>query len=239
MKRILALGISILVVLIMQTHADSAFPQDTTTSAQAGITGKVVDTMDSGGYTYVQLEQAGKKIWVAVVQMKIKKGQTMTFKQGMVMENFESKTLKRKFDRIVFSDGVLEQKVEPAGEKKSAGSKAQVAPAEKISVTKAIGPNAYTIADLYASKKSLNGKSVTVTAKVVKVTSGIMQMNWVHLQDGTGDAKKGTHDVVATSTTELPANGDVVTVSGTLVADKDFGAGYKYEVLIEKATFEK
>jgi len=239
MKRILVLGISIMVVLIMQTHADSASPTNSAASAQAGITGKVVDTMDSGGYTYVQLEQEGTKIWVAVPQMKIKKGQTMTFKQGMVMENFESKTLKRKFEKIVFSDGLVDQKVEPASEKKSAGSKAQVAPAEKISVTKAIGPNAYTIADLYTSKKSLNGKSVTIKAKVVKVTSGIMQMNWIHLQDGTGDAKKGTHDVVATSTTELPANGDVVTVSGTLVADKDFGAGYKYAVLIEKATFKK
>jgi len=66
-----------------------------------------------------------------------------------------------------------------------------------------------------------------------------MQMNWVHLQDGTGDANKGTHDIVATSTAELPASGDVVTVSGTLASDKDFGSGYKYAVLIEKATFRK
>ncbi len=74
--------------------------------AGAGPSGKVVDTMDSAGYTYVQLEQAGKKTWVAVPQMKVKKGQTMTFQPGMVMENFESKTLKRKFDRIIFSGGV-------------------------------------------------------------------------------------------------------------------------------------
>ena len=73
----------------------------------AGLTGKVVDTMDSAGYTYVQLEQAGKKTWVAVPQMKVTKGKTMTFRPGMEMKNFESKTLKRKFDSIVFSDGVV------------------------------------------------------------------------------------------------------------------------------------
>ncbi len=72
----------------------------------AGPSGKVVDTMDSAGYTYVQLEQGGKKTWVAVPQMKITKGKTMTFRPGMEMKNFESKTLKRKFDTIIFSDGV-------------------------------------------------------------------------------------------------------------------------------------
>ena len=80
---------------------------------------------------------------------------------------------------------------------------------------------------------------MSVKAKVVKVTTGIMKMNWIHLQDGTGNAADGTNDIVATATTELPADGDIVTVSGTLAADKDFGSGYKYAVLIEKATFKK
>ena len=240
MKRILVLTISIIVVLVMQTTAFSASPTSSAASAQAGISGKVVDTMDSGGYTYVQLEQDGKKTWVAVQQMNVKKGQTMTFKPGMVMENFESKTLKRTFDTIVFSDGVVDQKSGAAGAAQASGSKAQVAPAEKIRVAKATGPNAYTVAELYKNKKSLSGKKVSVKAKVAKVTAGIMKMNWIHLQDGTGDANKGTHDIVATtSTADMPADGDVVTVSGTLVVDKDFGSGYKYSVLIDKATFKK
>lgn len=75
--------------------------------APAGLTGKVVDTMDSGGYTYVQLEQAGKKTWLAIPQTKVTKGKTMTFSPGMEMQNFESKSLKRKFDRIIFSGGVV------------------------------------------------------------------------------------------------------------------------------------
>lgn len=74
----------------------------------AALSGKVVETMDSGGYTYVLLENKGKKTWVAVPQMKVEKGKTMSFQPGMEMKNFESKTLKRKFDRIIFSGGPLQ-----------------------------------------------------------------------------------------------------------------------------------
>lgn len=73
----------------------------------AGLSGKVVDTMDSGGYTYVQLDNGGKKTWVAVPQTKVTKGSNMTFRPGMEMKNFESKTLKKTFDSIVFSDGIV------------------------------------------------------------------------------------------------------------------------------------
>ncbi len=71
----------------------------------ATVSGKVVETMDSGGYTYVCLEKDGKKTWLAVPQMKVVKGKNMSFQPGVVMENFESKTLKRKFDKIIFSGG--------------------------------------------------------------------------------------------------------------------------------------
>lgn len=69
------------------------------------ITGKVVETMNSGGYTYVCLEKSGKKTWVAMPQTKAKKGQIMSLHPGVEMTNFESKTLKRKFDKIIFSAG--------------------------------------------------------------------------------------------------------------------------------------
>ena len=205
----------------------------------AGLSGKVVDSMDSGGYTYVQLDQGGKKIWVATTPIKVKKGQQITFRPGMEMQNFESKSLKRTFDRIVFSEGPVDHKTSAAGEVKSGGGKgSSAAPSEKISVEKAAGSNAYTINEIYNSRKSLNGKSATIRAKVVKVTAGIMNMNWIHLQDGSGDSSKATHNLVATSS-ELPAAGDIVTASGIIAVDKDFGSGYKYVVLLEKATFKK
>jgi hypothetical protein len=65
----------------------------------------VVETMDSGRYSYVCLEKNDKKIWVAVYKMKIVVGQIMSFRPGVEMVNFESKTLNRKFDKIIFSAG--------------------------------------------------------------------------------------------------------------------------------------
>ena len=71
------------------------------------LSGKVVETMDSGGYTYVSLEKDGKKTWVAMPQTKVKVGQEVTCQPGMEMRNFTSKTLKRTFESIIFSGGVL------------------------------------------------------------------------------------------------------------------------------------
>jgi len=73
--------------------------------AGSELSGKVAVTMNSGGYTYVLLEKGGVKTWIAVPQMKVTKGQTMSFKPVAEVENFKSTTLKRTFKRIVFSSG--------------------------------------------------------------------------------------------------------------------------------------
>jgi hypothetical protein len=70
------------------------------------ITGKVVETMNSGGYTYVNLEKDGKRTWVAVPPLKVEVGQELKLLPGMQMGTFTSSTLKRTFDSIIFSSGV-------------------------------------------------------------------------------------------------------------------------------------
>ena len=87
------------------------------------------------------------------------------------------------------------------------------------------------IGNLFENRKSYSGKVVRIKGKVVKFSKNIMNKNWVHLQDGTGGA--GTNDLLVT-TQEIVAIGDVVEFEGTITLNKDFGAGYKYEVLMEK-----
>jgi hypothetical protein len=227
---------------------DSVAPGKQVPSAKAEaktdpvLSGKVVETMNAGGYTYVCLEKRGKKIWVAVPEMKVTVGQKIGFQPGMEMVNFTSKTLNRTFERIIFSGGPLvaseatSKKAAPAMQ--GIGKAASAAPAGKISVEKAAGPDAYTVSEIFTQKASLNNKSVVLRGKVVKVSSGIMDKNWMHLQDGTGDAEKGTHDLVVTSQ-DSAAVGDVVTVKGTVYVNKDFGAGYKYEVIMEEASIQR
>ena len=116
----------------------------------------------------------------------------------------------------------------------SGGSAAAMAPFAEVKVDKAVGDNAYTVQEIFAKSKELAGKIVRVRGKVVKYNPAIMGRNWIHIQDGSGDPLKNTHDLVATST-EKATVGDVVTVEGKLTANKDFGAGYTYDAIIEEA----
>jgi hypothetical protein len=203
-----------------------------TAYAQAALTGKVVETMDSAGYTYVQIENNGKRTWVAVPETKVQKGQNISFGPGSEMKNFRSNTLNRTFDSIIFSEGVRTQ----GGKEKAAGAKGGAAAAsEKIKVDKAAGPDAYTVAEIFKNSKQLQEKKVVVRGKVVKVSAAVMNKNWVHIQDGTGAA--GSNDLVVTSN-DLPKVGDIVTATGTLYNDKDFGGGYRYKVIIEQGSIK-
>ncbi len=235
-------------------------------SAQApgNLTGTVLETMDSGGYTYLQLDTGAGKPWIAIPQGKVAVGDKISCLPGMVMKNFSSKTLDRTFDSIVFSSGLAgatpaphaamgqgamggggdsfatavaaEGGVDPASQIQAAGSggsQGAIVPFSEIKVEKASGDNAYRVSDAFAKKDELNGKTVRFKGQVVKFSTMIMGRNWVHLQDGTGDPMSNTHDLVLTTGATVK-EGDIVTLEGVLTANKDFGAGYKYDAIIEE-----
>ncbi len=89
-----------------------------------------------------------------------------------------------------------------------------------------------SIAEIYAAKAELGGKPVKVRGKVVKYNANIMGKNWLHIQDGTGTA--GSNDLTVTTTAQTNV-GDTVLVTGTVSANRDFGSGYKYGLIIEDA----
>ncbi|HCD13766.1 MAG: NrfJ [Shewanella indica] len=64
--------------------------------------GTVVDTMNSGGYTYVQIKEADKTFWAAGPQVAVAKGDKVQVTEQMWMNNFTSKTLNRTFDKLMF-----------------------------------------------------------------------------------------------------------------------------------------
>lgn len=90
-----------------------------------------------------------------------------------------------------------------------------------------------TIAALYQNKAALAGQTISTEGKVVKVNNSIMGRNFLHVQDGTGDAK--SNDLVVTSE-QTAKVGDQVTISGVVVVDRDFGSGYAFPLLIEQAS---
>jgi len=104
MKRFLmvSLVVSVFMFMVIGQVSYAAVSKE-----DSGLSGKVIETMDSGGYTYVCLEKSGQKTWVAVPKMKVTKGKNMSFQPGPVMTNFKSKTMNRTFDRIIFSGGSI------------------------------------------------------------------------------------------------------------------------------------
>ena len=87
-----------------------------------------------------------------------------------------------------------------------------------------------------AKRTELAGKPVTVAGKVVKFNANIMGTNWLHVQDGSGAA--GTNDITVT-TRDAVAVGDQVKVEGVVAVSRDFGMGYKFDVMIENAKVAK
>jgi hypothetical protein len=198
------------------------------------LSGQVLETQDAAGYTYLRLKTKTGETWVAVNQQVVKKGAVVSIENSMVMTDFESKALHKTFPSIVFGNihGDTKDAANPHGD--ATVAKADLSTAN---ISKATGPNARTVAEVVSGAKAFKDKPVEVHGKVVKFNAGIMGKNWVHLRDGSGKEADGSNDILATTlaTTQV---GAVVTVSGTVRTDKDFGAGYAYKVLIEEASLK-
>jgi hypothetical protein len=211
--------------------------------------------MNAGGYTYVQVDDGSKKTWAAAPQFAVAVGNRVVVPNGMEMRDFYSKTLGRTFDVVYFVAGIqvvggqvakdplaahgqaghgaAENSAEGHGAAShgAAGTSATPAAVDLSNIRKAEGGQ--TVTELFANQAALAGKEVVVRGRVVKFTPAVMGKNWMHVQDGTGSS--GINDLTV-STSATAAVGNLVLVRGKLGADKDFGAGYKYDVIIEDAT---
>jgi hypothetical protein len=232
------------------TSALTALALGLTTSLFA-FDGTVMETMNSGGYTYVLLDQGDATIWVAGPEMSVELGQKMSTGDGMAMNNFHSRTLDRKFDTIYFVNtlsgtagghaatgmsamsgmsgkdphaGVPGYKGQPHG----GGTLIPQGKPEAGTIKKA----GYTIEEIYFQPAVLKGQDVEVRGVVTRFNGGIMGSNWIHIMDGTGQS--GTDDLILTTQDQCAA-GDQILITGRLVTDKDLGAGYFFPVLIENA----
>jgi len=231
--------------------------------------GTVAETMDSGGYTYVLLDTGVQKIWCASTQTPVAVGDKVTIPQGQMMVDFRSATLDRVFPEIYFATAIWKAGTEPQGgampqghpgmgggaaggqemgggsmgggnmpggmgSGPAGGTKLALDDQHVSGVAKVAG--GYQVGEIYAKGAELGGKSVKVRGRVVKFTPNIMGTNWIHIQDGSGEG--ATVDLTVT-TSEIVAVGDVIVAEGVLAIDKDFGAGYVYAAIIEKAAVTK
>jgi hypothetical protein len=210
--------------------------------------------MNAGGYTYVRLRADQKDVWIAATEFAVKKGERLTAPLEMPMENFHSTTLNRDFPLIYFVTQIARegQPLAPAAGAVTAPGAAAIGPMSSHAAAGQAGqtpagpvvvkPNVppaggMSIADAWARRAALAGKPLTVRGTVVKTNNAIMGVNWFHLRDGSGKESDGTNDLTVTSDAAVTV-GDVVTVTGILAIKKDFGAGYTYEAILEKAVIK-
>lgn len=202
-------------------------------------TGKVLEAIDAAGYTYVRVDLGGKETWAAGPKVAVKAGDTVTLPAGMAMENYHSATLDRTFPVVWFVGGIGtagSAAGSSEAEAMAAAHKGVAVPAPAAAAPVARLEGGRTVEEIVTKASELAGQDIAVRARVVKATFGIMGANWIHVQDGTGAA--GTNDLTVTTDAKV-AVGDVVVVRGKVVTDKDFGAGYKYAVIVEKAAVVK
>ncbi|MDQ3186769.1 MAG: NrfJ-related protein [Pseudomonadota bacterium] len=93
-------------VAVEKTAANTPRTANATTGVPANE-GKVLSTLDAPGYTYMELANTEKRFWIAAPTTRVKVGDRVRFEQSMVMKNFNSKTLNRTFDQIIFVNSAM------------------------------------------------------------------------------------------------------------------------------------
>jgi hypothetical protein len=110
------------------------------------------------------------------------------------------------------------------------------APIENTEISIDPAQDGINLAELFSNRNAYENNTIRIRGQVVKVNTGILGKNWVHIQDGTGDGKD--FDLTVT-TQDIPEVGDIVTFEGVIALNKDFGSGYTYDVIMEDAVVVK
>ncbi|MCB0707504.1 MAG: hypothetical protein KDC34_19450 [Saprospiraceae bacterium] len=191
----------------------------------------VEETLDAEKYTYMYVDEKGEKFWIAISKSPIKVGKTYYYRGGLLKRNFQSKEHNRVFETLYLVSDIRETPFGMGGG--SAVDQALSISGDAVDegpINVELAEGAVPISEVVSNAAKYEGKLVKVTGKCIKINPMIMGRNWVHLKDGSGE------DVELTITTmeNIPL-GAVVSFEGIIGVNRDFGAGYRYDVIMEDA----
>lgn len=192
----------------------------------------VEEVLNTTKYTYLNVSEEGETIWIAVPRKEVEKGGTYYYRGGLKKTNFKSVEFDRVFETLYLVSDVSS---DPGMNGFSGGNPHEspgnnTPPDQNTKIEPP--PGGITLAELFANRKKYEGQTVKVKGRCIKLNNMIMNRNWIHLQDGSlkGDAI----DLTVTTTENIPL-GAIVAFEGIIALNKDFGAGYKYEIIMEEA----
>ncbi|MEP7266750.1 MAG: hypothetical protein ABI844_03915 [Saprospiraceae bacterium] len=230
-------------VVIEEEQASTQEPNNTSTAESASAEPqvpmeihevKVEDLFSTKKYTYLNASENGKSFCVAIPYTdQVKKGKSYFYKGGLIMANFEKLPFKENYESVFIVPGVTETKealytLNPMG---GGGASQNTTP---VQVKLAHVPGEIKLADLIKNGDKYRGKLVLVHGECVKVNNGILNKNWIHIQDGTNDASGQKYDLTITTDAFVQIGDDLI-FEGTIDLNKDFGAGYKYDIIMENS----
>jgi len=197
----------------------------------------ITEIVQAPSYTYLKGSENGAEIWMAASQGDFEVGKKYYYSKPLEMTNFKSKELDRTFESILFINKLVADPAEFAEKKMTPGMSGnkKSAPERQEGLTIEHEDGVTTVQDLYANKSAYANKTVKVKGLVTKFNAGIMERNWVHIQDGTGD---DTNFDLTITTEDMVNTGQIVVFEGVVSLDKDFGYGYKYDVIVENASLK-
>lgn len=192
----------------------------------------VKEVMNTERYSYLRVTENDQEFWIAIAKREVKVGGTYYFNGGLLKKNFQSQEFNRMFETLYLVSDFRDQESDGVQSGAMAAPQSGGSVEPPTSVTPA--PGAIKIAELVGNLSKYDGKVVKVTGKCVKINPMIMGRNWVHLQDGSGK----NIDLTVTTTENIQL-GSLVTLEGTIALNKDFGAGYRYDYIMEGAVVVK
>jgi hypothetical protein len=196
----------------------------------------IEEVIQATSYTYMRVKEGKLDYWIATVKDDATVGSKYSYGDALEMVDFKSKELDRTFDRIYF---ISENAEAAAGQQPGMSAPTTMGrPKVEMKADAVIQQSAggISIAELYKNRDQYANKKVKVKGKVVKVNNEVMDRNWVHIQDGTSDA--GSFDLTVT-TLDVAAIDEIVEFEGTIILNKDFGAGYVYDLIMESGKIKK
>jgi len=234
--------LKLMLIIILVCVGSQSVAQDP--HAESGLMkGIVQEVLQVSSYTYLNvLEEDGNKRWLAVPTIDAKLGEIYYFKGGMEMPDFKSTELDRTFDSVLFLSAITNADLINAetgkinSELTGEVQNSKQATLDKLDLIIPEIDKGIRIAELFGNKEQYEGKKVKIHGEVTKFSVDIMGKNWVHFQDGT--QFEGAYDLMITCL-EVLVVGDVVTFEGIIALDKDFGAGYFYNIIMEEAVLVK
>ena len=188
----------------------------------------VEEVLPTDKYVYLHVKEGEEKYWIAALKADVQVGESYMYSGGLLQTNFESKEYDRVFEKVILvsslvkASGVSDQPPVVRQEKKE-----KVKPDLSESIEPAEG--SIKISELVENAKKYEGKIIQLTGTCTKINRNIMNRNWIHLKDGSKD----DFDLVITSS-QMVSEGAVVTLKGKVVLNKDFGAGYTYDLILEE-----